>query len=179
MNLTQTHETFAPPEKTRLDIGLVTLNDCAPLVIAHEKGFFEAEGLDVRLHPEQAWASVRDKILFDIYDAAQMLYPTPLATLHKFNGFADAFLNTPAVGLRDYYATLGTKLPEPFDGKVLGTYHHFTGDDNDAALGRELDLVATHRFNPHVNGLIKWAYFDGKSGRADIHRLWLEVELKF
>jgi hypothetical protein len=31
---------------------------------------------------------------------------TPMATLHKFNGWADLFLTTPAAGLRDLYAGL-------------------------------------------------------------------------
>ncbi len=30
-------------------------------------------------------------------------FQTPLATLHKFNGFADQFLVTPAGGLQDIY----------------------------------------------------------------------------
>ena len=38
-------------------------------------------------------------------------FKTPLATLHKFNGFADVFLNTPSGGLTDAYASLGTQLP--------------------------------------------------------------------
>ena len=38
---------LAAPEKTKLKIGFIALTDCAPLVIAKEKGFFAAEGLDV------------------------------------------------------------------------------------------------------------------------------------
>jgi len=66
-------------EKAQLDIGFVPLTDCAPLVIALEKGFFDAEGLDVTLWRERAWASIRDKTGYGLFDAAQMLYPMPLA----------------------------------------------------------------------------------------------------
>ncbi len=38
---------LATPEKTKLKIGFIALTDCAPIVIAKEKGFFAAEGLDV------------------------------------------------------------------------------------------------------------------------------------
>ncbi|MEM6749839.1 MAG: CmpA/NrtA family ABC transporter substrate-binding protein [Planctomycetota bacterium] len=62
-----------------LKLGFIPLTDCAPLVAAHEKGFFEAEGLRVQLCRERSWASIRDKIAFGVYDAAQMLYPMPLA----------------------------------------------------------------------------------------------------
>jgi hypothetical protein len=36
------------------------------------------------------------------------------ASLHAFNGWADMFLTTPATGLRDYYATVGTGFGVPF-----------------------------------------------------------------
>ena len=34
-------------------------------------------------------------------------FSTPLATLHKFQGFADVFLTTPASGITDAYGKLG------------------------------------------------------------------------
>jgi len=68
-----------PLEKTDLAIGFVPLTDCAPLAVAQEAGFFEAEGLRVTLHRERGWASIRDKVAFGLLDAAQMLYPMPLA----------------------------------------------------------------------------------------------------
>ena len=43
---------LAAPEKTKLKIGFIALTDCAPLVIAKEKGFFAAEGLDVHVSKE-------------------------------------------------------------------------------------------------------------------------------
>ena len=67
------------PEKHDLSVGFVPLCDCAPLVAAHEKGFFEQEGLRVSLEREKSWASIRDKTVYGVYDAAQMLYPMPLA----------------------------------------------------------------------------------------------------
>lgn len=103
---------------------------------------------------------------------------TPLATLHKFNGFADSFLATPAVGLRDYYGFVGTKLPEPFKGKIAGFYHYFTGDEDTSELGWEFDLVATHQINENATALVKYALFDG-DGLNDVERFWLELTLKF
>jgi len=37
-------------------------------------------------------------------------FGTPLATLHKFNGWADVFLNTPNEGLQDFYVNGGYKF---------------------------------------------------------------------
>ena len=42
---------LAAPEKTKLKIGFIALTDCAPLVVAKEKGFFEELGLDVEIKP--------------------------------------------------------------------------------------------------------------------------------
>lgn len=60
-------------------LGFVPLLDSAPLIMAHELGFFDAEGLAVELVKEGSWASIRDKVSFGLLDGAQMLAPMPLA----------------------------------------------------------------------------------------------------
>lgn len=40
---------LADVEKKKLTIGFIALTDCAPIVIAKEKGFFEKHGLDVKV----------------------------------------------------------------------------------------------------------------------------------
>src|SRR6185369_2861584 len=44
--------------------------DCAPLVMAHELGFFDARALRVELSREVGWATIRDKIVMRDLDAA-------------------------------------------------------------------------------------------------------------
>jgi two-component system, oxyanion-binding sensor len=67
-------------EKTRLNLGFIPLTDCAPLVIASEKGWFAKYGLDVELSKETSWANVRDKVAIGILDGAHMLAPMPIAS---------------------------------------------------------------------------------------------------
>ncbi|MGB0664040.1 MAG: CmpA/NrtA family ABC transporter substrate-binding protein [Pontibacterium sp.] len=67
-------------EKTHLKLGFIPLLDCAPLVVAREKGFFAKNGLDVVLVRESNWANIRDKVAFGLLDGAQMLSPLPLAS---------------------------------------------------------------------------------------------------
>ena len=62
-----------------LRLGFIPLNDCAPLAVASELGFFEAEGLDVSLSREASWANVRDKVAVGALQGAHMLAPLPLA----------------------------------------------------------------------------------------------------
>lgn len=66
-------------EKTRLKLGFIALSDCAPLVVAKERGLFEAEGLDVALSREASWANVRDRVAAGLLDAAHMLGPMAVA----------------------------------------------------------------------------------------------------
>ncbi len=66
-------------ERTNLRLGFIALNDCAPLVVAREKGFFENEGLSVDLSREASWANIRDKVAMGALDGAHMLGPMPLA----------------------------------------------------------------------------------------------------
>ncbi|MGZ3274129.1 MAG: CmpA/NrtA family ABC transporter substrate-binding protein [Caulobacteraceae bacterium] len=66
-------------EIARLRLGFIALTDCAPLVVAKERGLFEAEGLDVTLSREASWANIRDKVVSGALDGAHMLAPMALA----------------------------------------------------------------------------------------------------
>lgn len=66
-------------EKTKLTFGIIPLTDCAPIVIAKEKGFFAKHGLDVTISKEASWANIRDKVSLGELDGAHMLAGMPLA----------------------------------------------------------------------------------------------------
>lgn len=68
-----------PLEKHQLKLGYIPLSDCAPLIVAQEKGFFEEQSLEVSLSREQSWASIRDKVGLGVLDGAQMLASMPVA----------------------------------------------------------------------------------------------------
>ena len=97
-------------EKTDLQLGFVPLSDCAPLVAAYEKGFFEQEGLHVTLCRERSWASIRDKTAFGVYDAAQMLYPMPLASTLGVGGPAVEMLSGLCLSLGGNAITVSESL---------------------------------------------------------------------
>jgi ABC-type nitrate/sulfonate/bicarbonate transport system substrate-binding protein len=63
-----------------LDLGFVALTDAAPLIVARERGFFVEDGLDVTLHREASWATIRDKVAAGLYQGAHMLAPLAIAT---------------------------------------------------------------------------------------------------
>ena len=106
-------------------------------------------------------------------------FQTPLATAHKFNGWADQFLGTPGVGLEDIYATAIGKV---FGGKLSVTYHNFSADEGSADLGSEIDAVYVKGFNKHYKAGIKLESYsagDAGTGKVDTDKVWLFVSAAF
>ena len=110
-------------------------------------------------------------------DDGNFAFRFPLGTNHAFQGFADNFLTTPAVGLQDLYVGIGADLPWGVKGAVI--YHEFWSDEGGDDLGEELDFVASKQITPIWSVLVKGAYFDGDSGQPDTVRFWVQTELKF
>jgi ABC-type nitrate/sulfonate/bicarbonate transport system substrate-binding protein len=65
---------------TPLHIGFIPLVDAAALIVAVDKGFTAAEGLDVTLAREVSWSNVRDKLNIGLFDAAHLLAPVAIAS---------------------------------------------------------------------------------------------------
>ncbi|MGL4499947.1 MAG: nitrate ABC transporter ATP-binding protein [Planktothrix sp.] len=67
-------------EKVNLDLGFIPLTDCAPLIIAKEKGIFEEYGLtEVTLSREPSWKLLGEGVVEGRLDAAQMVAGMPFA----------------------------------------------------------------------------------------------------
>jgi len=106
---------------------------------------------------------------------------TPMATLHKFNGWADLFLTTPAAGLEDAYVTLSRK----FDGvKLLPgltasvTFHQFDSATGGIDYGSEWDASVGFKVGK-VGLLVKYADYDADEFGADTRKMWLQAEWAF
>ena len=124
-------------EKRDLSVGFVPLTDCASLVAAHEKGFFEAEGLRVTLHRERSWASIRDKTAFGVFDAAQMLYPMPLASTLGVGSPAVAMQTGLCLSLGGNAVTVGQALHAELLEAVGGP--ELPEDESAAAVAAVID----------------------------------------
>ena len=110
-------------------------------------------------------------------DQGMIGFSTPLATGHKFNGWADVFLGTPAAGLQDIYLFAGTKLPGDIAAKVI--YHWFHTEEGGGDLGEELDVVLKKVLSKSTTALAKVAYFDGDGAAyPDRYKFWFQVEFK-
>lgn len=114
----------ARPEKEQLKFGFIKLTDCAPLVIALEKGFFEDEGLVVTLEAQANWKVLLDRVIDGQLDGAHMLAGQPLGASIGFGTKADVItafsmdLNGNAITVsNEVWKALKPLLPLK-DGKV-------------------------------------------------------------
>lgn len=104
-------------------------------------------------------------------------FQTPLATLHKFNGFTDKFLNTPAGGLADLYVYAGTKLPY---GIVFSNSFHWFGEEGGSLeYGSEYDIVLSKAINEKLSVLAKAAFYFADDFATDTNKFIVEMDYKF
>ena len=110
---------------------------------------------------------------------AQVL--TPLATAHKFNGYADAFLtNGGSRGLRDIYVVVAPTLPvKALTLKLI--FHQFYSDQGSRNLGQEVDAVVLYQCNQYLSFMYKLAYYDegGSSSPESRTRHFVQTILRF
>jgi nitrate/nitrite transport system substrate-binding protein len=76
-------------EKPELVLGFIKLTDMAPLAIAKEKGFFEEEGLYVRLEAQANWKVLLDRVISGELDGAHMLAGQPIGATIGFGTKAE------------------------------------------------------------------------------------------
>lgn len=109
-------------------------------------------------------------------------FATPLATLHKFQGWADKFLATPVNGIDDLYVTGGwsAKGVGPLDTLALtAVWHDYESDRASIDYGNELDLQLVGKYK-RFTGTLKYAAYDAASTTPiavrDTDKLWVQVD---
>ena len=118
-------------------------------------------------------------------DGSDGQFITPLATLHKFQGWADQFLgggsgNIPG-GIADTYFTAAGKAGPV---KLVLSYHILSADDSDVTgtddYGDEIGFVVAGKVS-NVALSLKYAAFSAESGTSftDTDKLWLTAATSF
>lgn len=130
-------------------------------------------------------AGVNYEVFSGASNASETNFTTPLATGHKFNGWADVASSANG-GLQDFNVRLGYKAKGL--GKLLAVYHDFTADVATAVIGddkgSEFDVVYVNKI-PGVNnlkGLVKYADFskgDVAGTTNDVQKIWVGLDYKF
>lgn len=160
-----------------LTLGFIPLVDCAPLVVAAEKGFAAAEGLSLSLARETSWANIRDRVMLGHFDAAQMLGPMPIASslgighvetpmIAPFSlGLGgNAITVSPAVFAEMEAAGAGLALGPAEMGKALASVVARRRNGG----GAPLTLAVVHPFSGHNYELRYWLAAAGIDPDRDI-----------
>lgn len=106
---------------------------------------------------------------------------TPMATFHKWDGWADQFLTTPAKGLVRKFASVSYRFSQisaipGLNAQVI--YHDFSSDIGGIAYGHEWDEAVGLRTGP-VNWLIGYADFVAHATGTNTRKFWLQAEFGF
>lgn len=97
-------------------------------------------------------------------------FQTPLATLHKFQGWTDKFLSTPVTGIDDRYIGISG---ENQGVKWAVTYHDFDAERGSTDYGKELDLSIARKLTTNISAVLKWARYDADNFSTDTSKAWL------
>ncbi len=107
---------------------------------------------------------------------------TPLATLHRHNGWADVFNVTPANGLRDIHVRYLQEFPDfgPIKNPRADLrLHHFTSDSGAVTYGTEYNADVNFSAMGYATIGLRWARYEANGFASDTEKLWLYVETRF
>jgi len=164
-------------EKPSVKLGIAPLTDCAPLVIAYEKGFFAAQGIEAEIVREPSWSNIRDKVAYGLLDGAQMLGPMPIAGTLGIDGVARPMVVASVLSLNGNAFTVSTALhermlaadPVAMKSRPLAARALKKVIDEDAAAGRpKLNFGIVFAFSAHAYELRYWMAAAGIDPDEDV-----------
>jgi ABC-type nitrate/sulfonate/bicarbonate transport system substrate-binding protein len=158
---------------TRLTAGFLPLLDSVLLVLAQEKGFAAAEGLDLHLVRETSWANIRDRASVGQFDIAQMLAPMPLAASLGLTPIATPMIAPAVLGLGNNAITVSADLWKAMADQ--GAPGDLAAGPAGAALARvvaasprKLRLGVVHQTSSHNYELRYWLAASGIMPDRDV-----------
>lgn len=174
-------------EKDTLKFGFIKLTDCAPIVIAKEKGFFDDEGLSVTVEAQGNWKELLNRVITGDLDGAHMLAGQPIGATVGFGTQADIMtaysLDYNGNGItvsNELWEKMKPAIPKDADGKPI---HPITADSlkpiAEQAIADNAKLkmgmvfpVSTHNYEIRywlaASGIKPGFYFDPESGQVDV-----------
>ena len=109
-------------------------------------------------------------------------FTTPLATLHRFQGWADKFLSTPVDGIRDLYINAGfqKKGVGPLETLSLNAvWHTYDSERASTDWGDEFDVQLQGRYRRYT-GTLKYSAYNATPSTPlttrDTDKLWAQIE---
>jgi ABC-type nitrate/sulfonate/bicarbonate transport system substrate-binding protein len=157
----------------RITCGFIPLTDSLLLVIAREKGFAAAQGVDLTLIREISWANIRDRVAVGQFDVAHMLGPMPIAASLGLSPIDVPVIAPIALGLGGNAVTVSTALWR--DMEAAGALPDFDARKVGAALAAvaksrtgKLKLAVVHPYSSHNYELRYWLAASGIDPSTDV-----------
>jgi NitT/TauT family transport system ATP-binding protein len=146
--------------------GFMPLLDSAVLVAAKEKGFADAEGIDLTLVRETSWANIRDRMAVGHFQVAHMLAPMPIAANLGLTPLAAKTIAPIALGLGGNAITVSNAL------RTRMVAHGAKADLDPAGAGHALQSLITEDGGAG-DAVLRFAVVHPFSGHNYELRYWL------
>jgi hypothetical protein len=108
--------------------------------------------------------------------AGSPAFQTPLATLHKWQGWADKFLTTPSAGVEDTYVGVNAKRSI---WRAQAVWHDFAAEATGLDYGSEIDLLVACTIAKRYEVMLKFADYSADEGFTDTRKIWVQLGASF
>ena len=154
------------PETTAMRFGIIALTDCAPIVMAHELGYFKQFGIESTISKEASWAVIRDKLSIGENHATHMLIGMPIASTMGLAGSPVKPMVVPwllnrngqAITLDNKLKAAGVKTPQALKPLV----------DKAKAAGEPMSFAMTFPPGTHAMWIRYWLASGGIHPDKDV-----------
>ena len=126
------------------------------------------------------WKGLRGGLSYEYLgaDDGDQAFQTPLATLHKFQGWTDKFLTTPGNGVADLYIPIqylfgDAGMLEKITAQAI--YHTFDSAAGDMDYGDEIDVQLATTIKG-VTVTLKYADYFADEFATDTRKAWVSFE---
>jgi NitT/TauT family transport system ATP-binding protein len=157
----------------RITAGFIPLTDNLLLVAAREKGFAEAEGVELTLVRELSWANIRDRVAVGQFDVAHMLAPMPIAASLGLSPIDVPVIAAMGLGLGGNAVTVSAGVWEAMEaeGAPADFSPGLVGKALAALVRRrlgKLKLAVVHPYSSHNYELRYWLAASGIHPDRDV-----------
>ena len=149
-------------------IGLLRLTDGAPIIAAHEFGFFADEGVQTELIVEPSWANIADKLAYGFLDAAVIVPPLAFNVHLGLRGAAQPLLIPYGISASGNSVTLARSLAESVLTRARSDKSSTVEALASSIRGQSLTLGVVHAYSTHNLLLRYWLATAGLEAGRDV-----------